>query len=236
MAYRYCASGCLQVSARHIDKVCSILSSKEIKYERNGETITIKHDERGTAPTRHRPEEPFEDLAPYIESPQSLTIFSELLGESEVGFVNGRIRTNSVEHVWSTGDNDVAPTPDLLVEKLRQRGIAARVARVQGSRKSGRRSRVFEIQPGSGGPGCKITIKRRFWDSYDLLSVPEVYQGLCRRYHLTPKQLRDGLHAAKFGVEVCNSALGGASADMLFENLLEIIEDVTEGIGRPPAH
>jgi hypothetical protein len=89
---------------------------------------------------------------------------------------------------------------------------------------------VFEIQPGSGGPGCRVTIKRRFWDSYDLLSVPEVYESLCRKYHLKPTALREQLHASKFGVEVRNPALGGASTDMLWENLLEVIEEKTEGV------
>ena len=170
----------------------------------------------------------FEDLAPYIDQPQALMVYSELLGESEVGFVDGQIRTDDVQNVWSN-DGQV-PTPEELVDELRRRGIAARVAKVQGSRKSGRRSRVFEIQPGSGGPGCRVTIKRRFWDSYDLLSVPEVYESLCQKYHMSPDRLREELHAAKFGIEVRKPALGGASSDLLFDNLLDILEEKTEGI------
>ncbi len=122
------------------------------------------------------------------------------------------------------------PTPDRLVQALRQRGIAARVAWTRGRRKSGRRYRVFELTPGSGGPGCRLTVKRRFWDSYDLLAVPDVYNGLCRKYHLGVGELQSRLRDASFGVEVRSPALGGASADMLYENLLEILEEVTDGI------
>lgn len=228
MAYRYTANGVLEVADRYVNKVCTILTSKDIAYEVQGSVITINHDERAAAPNRHKAEEAFEDLAPYIEKPQSLHVYSELLGESEVGFIDGRVRTDEVETVWSV--QGTPPTPDELVEALRARGIAARVSRIQGSRKSGRRTRVFEIQPGSGGPGCRVTIKRRFWDSYDLLSVPEVYESLCRKYHLKPTDLREQLHASKFGVEVRNPALGGASTDMLWDNLLEVIEEQTEGI------
>ncbi len=231
MAYRYSATGTLSVADRHVEKVCEILRGKQIKHERQGSVVVIRHDERAATPSRHKIEEAFADLAPYIDQPQTLNVYSELLGESEVGFVGGRIRTDSVQNVWSS--DGAAPTPDELVDELRKRGIAARISKIQGSRKSGRRSRVFEIQPGSGGPGCKVTIKRRFWDSYDLLSVPEVYEGLCRKYHMSPDKLRDELHAAKFGVEVRNPALGGASAEMLFENLLDIIEERTEGIRTP---
>ena len=228
MAYRYTASGTLEIADRYVDKVCTILSNKDITFERHGNSIHIKHDERAATPSRHRAEEAFEDLAPYVETPQALAVYSELLGESEVGFIDGHVRTDVVNNVWSF-DGQV-PTPEELVEELRQRGIAARVIRIQGSRKSGRRTRVFEIQPGSGGPGCRVTIKRRFWDSYDLLSVPEVYEALCRKYHMTPEVLRDRLHSAKFGIEVRNPALGGPSTDMLFENLLDILEEKTEGI------
>lgn len=228
MAYRYTANGVLEVADRYVNKVCTILTSKDIAYEVQGSVITINHDERAAAPNRHKAEEAFEDLAPYIDKPQSLHVYSELLGESEVGFVDGRIRTDDVETVWSV--QGTPPSPDELVEALRERGIAARVSRIQGSRKSGRRTRVFEIQPGSGGPGCRVTIKRRFWDSYDLLSVPEVYETLCRKYHLKPVDLREQLHASKFGVEVRNPALGGASTDMLWDNLLDVIEEQTEGI------
>ncbi|MCA8923255.1 MAG: hypothetical protein KDD82_15675 [Planctomycetes bacterium] len=228
MAYRYTASGVLEIEDRYVVKVSRILSSKDIRHDVNGSTITINHDERAATPARHKAEEAFEDLAPFIDRPQSIFVSSELLGESEIGFVGGRVRTDEVQTVWSTEGSP--PTPDELVEALRQRGIAARVSKIQGSRKSGRRTRVFEIQPGSGGPGCKLTIKRRFWDSYDLLAVPEVYETLCRKYHLRPNQLRDALHSSKFGLEVRNPALGGASTDMLFENLLEVIEERTEGI------
>jgi len=228
VAYRYTANGVLEVADRYVDKVCSILSSKEITYKVNGTTIHINHDERAATPSRHKAEEAFEDLAPYIEKPQALHVYSELLGESEIGFVDGHVRTDEVQTVWSIEGQ--VPTPEELVEALRRRGIAARVSKLQGSRKSGRRTRVFEIQPGSGGPGLRLTIKRRFWDSYDLLSVPEVYESLCRKYHMSPELLREQLHASKFGVEVRNPALGGASTDMLFENVLDILEEVTEGI------
>ncbi|RMG12857.1 MAG: hypothetical protein D6731_13085 [Planctomycetota bacterium] len=228
MAYRYCASGTLEVSPRYLERVCSILSSKSIRYVREGNTIRIEHDEKASEPARQRHEEAFSDLARYIDKPQALTVYSELLGESEVGFVEGRVRTDKVEKVWAThGD---PPTPDTLLEALRGRGIAATSVLLRGSRKSGRRYRVFEIRPGSGGPGCRVSVKRRFWDSYDLLSVPEIYKPLCAKYHLTPAQLRHDLHEAKFGLEVRNPALRNSSTDMLFENLLEVIEELTDGI------
>ena len=89
---------------------------------------------------------------------------------------------------------------------------------------------MFEIQPGSGGPGCRVTIKRRFWDSYDLLSVPEVFRPLCRRYHMAPDVLRDTLRNASFGLEIRKPALGSASSDMIYDTLLDIVEDLTDGI------
>ncbi len=228
MAYRYCASGVLEVSPRYVERVCSILSSQAICYELEGNTIRIKHDEKAIAPSRQRPEEQFGDLARYIEKPQALTVYSELEGESEVGFIDGKVRTDSVGKVWASEGE--APSPDTLVEALRQRGIAARVVLLRGSRKSGRRYRSFEVQPGSGGATIKVTVKRRFWDSYDLLSVPDISSPLCSKYHLNPKQLRAHLHGAKFGLEVRNPALGGPSTDLLFDNLLEVIEDLTDGI------
>lgn len=228
MAYRYNARGTLTVSKEHLNKVVSILDGNGIHYKRRGNIIKIEHDERAAVPSGRRADECFKDLAPYIDEPQAIQIWSELLGEGEVGFVDGQIRKDEVENVWST-DGEI-PTPDFLVDELRKRGLAARIASVKGSRKSGRRTRVFEIQPGSGGPGCRITIKKRFWDSYDLLSVPQVYEAMCEKYHLTPILLRSKLNAAKFGVEVRNPALGGPSSDLIYENLLDIIEERTEGI------
>ncbi|MGE0707087.1 MAG: hypothetical protein AB7N76_02140 [Planctomycetota bacterium] len=228
MAYRYTACGTLEISARHVETVCRILERKGIGFSREGNQLTIKHEERTPSTTHTRVEAPFEEIAPYIEQPQSLQVTSELLGDNEVGFVNGRIKTDTREKVWAKDGE--APTPDRLVQALKDRGIAAQITKVKGSRKSGRRSRMFEIAPGSGGPACQVTIKRRFWDSYDLLSVPDVYQPLCRKYHISPDKLREDLHAAKFGVEVRNPALGGPSSEMLFDNLLEIIEEQTEGI------
>ena len=228
MAYRFNARGTLEIPNAHVAKVLSILDSNAIRYRRKGNVIKIEHDERANVPSSRRTDEAFKDLAPYIDKPQAIQIWSELLGEAEIGFVDGRLRKDEIENVWSN-ELDV-PTPDSLVDELKRRGLAARVSKIRGSRKSGRRTRVFEIQPGSGGPGCRITIKKRFWDSYDLLSVPHVYEGLCEKYHVSPLQLRAKLHAAKFGIEVRNPALGGASSDMLYENLLDILEEVTEGI------
>ena len=228
MAYRYSASGTLEVSDRNVETVCHILASKHIMYERQGNEVLIKHDERTSSTAGLKAEEAFEDLAPYIDKPQSLSVYSELLGEYEVGFIDGRVRTDQRLHVWCHLER--SPTPAEVVTALRERGLACRVARVQGSRKSGRRSRVFEIQPGSGGPCCRVTVKRRFWDSYDLLSVPDVYQPLCRKYHMSATALRDSLHNAKFGLEVRNPALGNASSDLLFQHLLEVLEDMTDGI------
>lgn len=228
MAYRYNASGSLDIPTRHLETVCRILERKSIQYTVEGNTVHVKHSERANSPGHARPEEPFEELAPYFDSPQSLKVTCDLVGENEIGFAHGRVFTDSSEKVWAIDGE--APTPDGLVEALRQRGIAARVTAIKGSRKSGRRSRQFEIQPGSGGPACKVTIRRRFWDSYDLLAIPDVYAPLCKKYHTTPEKLRNDLHSAKFGVEVRNPALGGASADLLFDNILEILEEQTEGI------
>ena len=228
MAYRFTATGTLDVPARNVDAVCNILACKHIRYEREGTQVRIKHDERASTPANVKAEEAFEDLAPYLEKPQALVIFSDLNGEYEVGFVDGRLRTDEAMHIWSSEEK--VPTPDEIVDGLKERGIASRVVKVRGSRKSGRRSRVFEVQPGSGGPSCRVTIKRRFWDSYDLLSVPEVYEPLCRKYHLPPLVLRDRLRNAKFGVEVRNPALGNASSDMLFDAILDIVEELVEGI------
>lgn len=228
MAYRYNARGTLVVSERNIAKVVNILENNEIQYKRKGNVIKIEHEERALVPSQRRADEAFKDLAPYVDQPQALNVWSELMGDSEIGFVDGRIRTDEVLNVWSTDER--VPTPEEIADELRRRGIAATVARQPGSRKSGRRARIFEIQPGSGGPGCKLTVKRRFWDSYDLLSVPEIYQGLCSKYHVNPIELRERLHAAKFGIEVRNPALGGASSDLLFENILEILEERCDGI------
>jgi hypothetical protein len=228
VAYRYNAHGTLVVSDRNLDKVLSILNANGIQYTRKGNVIRIEHDERAALPTQRRADEAFRDLAPYIDEPQAISIWSELLGEGEIGFVDGQLRTDEAENVWST--EGAVPTPDELVGDLHRRGLAAKVVRSQGSKKSGRRTRIFEIQPGSGGPGCRLTVKRRFWDSYDLLSVPQVYEGLCEKYHMSPVELREKLHAAKFGIEVRNPALGGASSDMLYENILDILEERCEGI------
>lgn len=228
MAYRYTASGTLSLSARTVDTVCSILTSKHIRHERAGTKVRIQHDERASTPTYMKAEEAFEDLAPYIHTPQALNVYCELLGEYEVGFVDGHVRTDKAMHVWAAGE--AVPSPEDLVAELKARGIAAQIHRPQRGRKSGRRARVFEVIPGSGGLGCKVTIKRRFWDSYDLLSVPEVYEPLCRKYHMTADRLRSELHSATFGIEVRNPALGNASSDMLFDALLDVIEDLTDGI------
>jgi hypothetical protein len=203
------------------------LESNRIKFCRDGNCVRIDHDERAPTPSAVKAQDAFEDLAPYVDPPQSIKAWSELTGDYEIGFVDGRLKTDEATHVWSTGEQP--PTPEELVDELKRRGIAARVFRLKG-RKSGRRSRVFEIQPGSGGPGCRVTIKRRFWDSYDLLSVPEVYRPLCRKYHMTAATLRDSLRNAAFGLEVRKPALGNASSAMVFDALVDVIEDLTEGI------
>ena len=75
-----------------------------------------------------------------------------------------------------------------------------------------------------------MTIKRRFWDSYDLLSVPDVYQPLCRKYHLKPKALRDTLRTSSYGLEIRNPALGTASSTLIFDSLVDVVEDMIDGI------
>lgn len=228
MGYRFNARGTIEVTKENLAKVLTILDANGIKYKARGTTIRIEHDERAIIPSQRRADDAFKDLAPYIDKPQAIQVWSELYGEGELGFIDGQLRKDEIENVWST-EGEV-PTPDALVDELKRRGLSARISKARGSRKSGRRTRQFEIQPGSGGPGCRVTIKKRFWDSYDLLSVPQVYEGLCEKYHVSPVQLREKLHAAKFGVEVRNPALGSPSSDMLYENLLEILEEVTEGI------
>lgn len=229
MAYRFTATGTLELTSdRSLDTVCGILANKKITHSRCGNAVRIQHDERASTPMAVKAEEAFEDLAPYIDPPQSIAAWSELTGDYEIGFVDGRVRRDQSIHVWSRQEN--VPTPDQLVDELRRRGIAARVSNIKGSRKSGRRSRVFEIQPGSGGHACRVTIKRRFWDSYDLLSVPDVYEPLCQKYHMSSKRLRDSLRNAKFGLEVRNPALGNASSSMVYDVLVDVIEDMVEGI------
>ena len=125
MAYRYCASGVLEVSPRYVDRVCSILNSQSIRYEREGNTVTIKHDEKAVTPNRQRPEEQFSDLARYIETPQALTVYSELEGESEVGFIDGKVRTDTVSKVWATGGEAPTQADELRsVPQLLHRGLA----------------------------------------------------------------------------------------------------------------
>ncbi len=227
MAYRYTASGRLEIVEGNVDTVCNILSSKRIGYEREGNAVCIRHDERAATPGEMKAEEAFEDVARYIEKPTTLSVSNELVGEYELGFVDGRMRMDEAMHVWATGER--VPSPDELVGELRARGIAATVIKTKG-RKGGRRARMYHVQPGSGGPACKVTVKRRFWDSYDLLSVPDIHEPLCRRYHMSPAVLRENLRNATFGLEVRKPALGNASSDMIFEALLDVIEDITEGI------
>lgn len=228
MAYRYTAAGTLELSERHVDTVCGILTSKRIHFQRTGTTVTIKHDERACTPSEIQASDAFDDLAPYVTTPQVLNIWSELTGDTQIGFIDGRVQTDEYIHVWSLEER--VPSPDDLVGELKQRGIAARVAQLKNSRKSGRRARVFEIQPGSGGPGCRVTVKRRFWDSYDLLSVPDVYEPLCRKYHLKPKALRENLRNSTYGLEVRKPALGTASSTLVYDALIDVIEDLIDGI------
>ena len=46
MAYRYTATGTLQLLERHVDAVCGILSSNRIGFQRNQTTVTIDHEDR----------------------------------------------------------------------------------------------------------------------------------------------------------------------------------------------
>lgn len=228
MAYRYTATGTLQLLERHVDAVCGILSSNRIGFQRNQTTVTIDHEDRAATQAGPNATAAFESLAPFVTTPQSLSTWSELTGDCEVGFVDGRLTTEERVHIWTQIEE--LPTPDDLVAELKARGLAARVVLKKGSRKSGRRARIFHIHPGSGGPPCQITIKRRFWDSYDLLSVPDVYEPLCRKYHLKPKKLRQALKGASFGFEVLKPALGTASSALIFDAIVDVIEDLTDGI------
>ncbi|RMG15821.1 MAG: hypothetical protein D6731_07460 [Planctomycetota bacterium] len=228
MAYRYSASGTLLLSPRHVERVCSALRAHGVAHRREGNAVLIEHEERASTPSTVRARAAFEEIAPFVDEPQSIQVNCELTGAVELGFVDGRLREDKAVNVWSQRSD--VPTPDDIIDELRRRGIAARAHRLKGGRKSGRRSRVFEIQPGSGGPGCRVTVKRRFWDSYDLLSVPEVYEPLCQKYHMSSARLRDALKNATFGLEVRNPALRTASSDLVYDALVEVLEDITEGI------
>ncbi len=227
MSLRYTASGRLEIAERNVETVCSILSNKQVTFERQGNAVCIQHDQRAETPAELKAEEAFHHLAPYIDKPQALTVYNELIGEYELGFVDGRVRTDETMHVWSRKPK--VPKPDELIAGMRARGVAARVIRNKG-RKGGRRARVYHVEPGSGGPGCKVTVKRRFWDSYDLLSVPEVCEPLCKKYRIDVNTLRDSLRDAVFGYEVRKPALGNASSDLVFDTLLDVMEDVIDGI------
>ena len=49
MAYRFSASGTLEVPQRHVNTVCSILRRKAIDFEREGNTVRVEHSERAIA-------------------------------------------------------------------------------------------------------------------------------------------------------------------------------------------
>lgn len=226
MPYRYTASGTLEFSERHVEAACAILRRKAVQHERVGNSVSIKHVEKSLTPSGFKAEEAFESLAPYVERPQALRVYNELVGEFDLGFVDGRLRTDEAFHVWGSGER--VPTPDEIVGELRTRGLAAVITVPK--RKGSRRTRAYEIQPGSGGPSIHVTVKRRFWDTFDLLSVPEVYEPLCRKYHLGVEELRERLRNAAFGIEVRKPALRNASSDLVYDATLEVVEDLTDGI------
>lgn len=226
MPYRYTATGTIEFAERHVEAACAILRRKAVSHERNGNSVSIEHQEKSLTPSGFKAEEAFESLARYVERPQALRVYNELVGEFDLGFVDGRLRTDESFHVWGAGDR--VPTPDEIVGELRSRGLAAMVKTPK--RKGSRRTRNYEIVPGSGGPQIHITVKRRFWDTFSLLSVPEVYEPLCRKYHLSPDDLRERLRNATFGIEVRKPALRNASSDLLYDATLEVIEDLTDGI------
>ena len=226
MPYRYTATGTIEFAERHVEAACAILRRKAVIHERHGNSVSIEHQEKSLTPSGFKAEEAFESMARYVERPQALHIYNELVGEFDLGFVDGRTRTDESIHVWGTSER--VPTPDEIVGELRARGLAAIVKTPK--RKGTRRTRNYEIAPGSGGPHIFVTVKRRFWDTFSLLSVPEVFEPLCRKYHLSPDDLRARLRGATFGIEVRKPALRNASSDLLYDSTLEVIEDLTDGI------
>lgn len=225
MGYRLTVKGTIPTEAGDVQEIQGVLDRRRIDYKAGTGAITIDHFDGNMSPGDHRVEKALKELAGLLEPPATLTLWDEFNGESEISVGCGRVKSEECENVWS--QQDAVPTPEEILSSLRGRGLAVRLTKVKGRRG---RARQFEFQPLCGGPGCKVTVKRRFWDSYDLLAVPEVSSQLCERYRITPQELREKLYSSTFGMEVRNPAGGNNSTDDLYESLLRVIEDLTFGI------
>jgi hypothetical protein len=228
MGYRMSIKGRLAASHDTLTQVAGVLDHRKIDYDTEEPDLVISHSDRNMMPGDHRIEKALKELAELLEEPQKVVVWTEFHGEQEILIGDGRVRQEMTSNVWSNEES--VPTPEQILTKLRARGLAVRLTKVKGRRGG---ARQFEFQPSSGGASCRVTVKRRFWDSFDLLAVPEIARVLCDRYGLSAEQLRANLYGSAFGLEVRNPASGGASTDLLFDNLLEVVEEMTHGIRTP---
>lgn len=217
--------GTLKAAETSLDRAEEILLRRELVFQRAGDSVAVEHSDRNMNPGDHRVNKALRELASVFDEPQRLILWDEFRGEHEVVVGKGRVKQEETENIWSS-KSDI-PSPEEIVILLRDRGVSARLAKVKGRRGG---ARTYEFQPGAGGACCKVTVKRRFWDSFDLLSVPAVSNELCQRYEMDSERLREKLHASTFGLEVRNPASGGLDTDELYTSLLEVLEDLTEGI------
>jgi hypothetical protein len=225
MGYRLSVKATIVEESPTLDNIESVLQQREIEYQREKEQVIIDYFDRNMNPGDRRVKKALSELSHLLNPPQSVLLWDEFEGETEVMVGCGRVRAEITENVWSRKDN--VPTPEQILTGLRHRGLSARLTKVKGRRGG---ARQYEFQPSSGGPSCRVTVKRRFWDSYDLLAVPDVTDKLCKRYTLESDQLRSALYGSAFGMEVRNPARGGDNTDQLYENLLDVIEEITTGI------
>lgn len=225
MGYRASVKGTLSAEGSELDRVQGVLTHRGIDFTADGQAITIDHFDRNMNPGDKRFRKAFDELSKILHESQVLTVWDEFEGEHEVAVGSGRVKKEMGINIWS--HNDSPPTPEQILMVLRQRGLAVRLTRVKGRRGG---ARHFEFQPSTGGPSVRIVVKRRFWDSFDLLSVPNVCEDLCSRYGLSPEELRDKLYSSKFGFEIRNPAMGSEDTDELYEVLLDVLENLSCGI------
>lgn len=226
MGYRLSIKATISdVSPPTLDDIEAVLQHREIEYQRGKEGVVIDYFDRNMNPGDRRVKKALSELSKLLDPPQSVVVWDEFEGETEVMVGCGRVRAETTENVWSQQDH--VPTPDQILTGLRHRGFSARLTKVKGRRGG---ARQYEFQPSTGGASCRVTVKRRFWDSFDLLAVPEVTQKLCKKYSMDSEQVRAALYGSVFGMEIRNPATGGDNTDQLFENLLDVIEEITSGI------
>lgn len=225
MGYRMSVKGNIEGAEATLCAVEEILGKRKIDCERAGSQVIIDYSERNMNPGDHRIEKALSEIAEHLDGLQSIKIWDEFHGETEFVVGSGRVRSECSENIWSQLDS--VPTPEEIMTHLRRRGFQIRLTKVKGRRGG---ARQFEFHPLAGGPGVRVTLKPRFWDSFDLLAVPDVVRKLCDRYRLKEEELRDKLHGSTFGMEVRNPAAGGDTTDELYESVLQVIERLTMGI------